>query len=295
MLLAAGHSWRQEGGIGRWGGALATILALHAGAGLGGFIVWEHTDPPPLPPAAIMLELMPVPAAPPAPQVTAPPDPTPPPPPEPEIDYAQLLPPIPELPLTPPDIPVPEVVLPPKPEPPKKKAEEPKVEKPKKKPKKEKPKKEKAEKPKPKPEPEPEPEVVQKPTQATVQQRAAKPAAPVQPSAAPAAPSAADVARVSAAKVSWRGILEAHLQKFQKYPRSAQRWNIEGTAWLRFRMDRNGRVLSYSIERTSEHDVLDEAALAMIERAQPLPPLPADVPGDSIELIIPANFNIANR
>lgn len=288
MLLAAGHSWQQEGGIGRWGGALATILALHAGAGLGGFIVWEHTDPPPLPPAAIMLELMPAPAAPPAPQVTAPPDPTPPPPPEPVVDFAQLLPPVPELPLTPPDIPTPEVVLP-KSEPPKKKVEEPKVEKPK-----EKPKKEKVEKakPKPKPEPELEPAVVQQPTQSAVQQQAAKPAAPVQPSNAPAAPFAADVARVTAAKASWRGILEAHLQRFQKYPRSAQRRNIEGTAWLRFRMDRSGQVLSYAIERTSEAEVLDEAALAMIERAQPLPPLPADVPGDSVEIIIPAVFNI---
>ena len=289
MLLAAGHSWQQDGGIARWGGALAAILALHAGAGLSGFIVWDHTDPPAPPPAAIMLELMPAPAAPPAPHLTAPPDPTPPPPPEP--DLSQLLPPIPELPLTPPDIPAPEVVLP-KPEPEKKKVEEPKPEKPK-----EKPKKEKVEKPKPKPkpEPDPEPEVVQKPTQQTVQQQAAKAAAPVQPSAAPAAPSAAEVARVSAAKVTWRGILEAHLQKFQKYPRSAQRRNVEGTTWIRFRMDRAGKVLSYTVERTSEHEVLDEAALAMIERAQPLPRLPDNVPGDSIELIIPANFNIADR
>ena len=60
-------------------------------------------------------------------------------------------------------------------------------------------------------------------------------------------------------------------------------------------MDREGKVLSYSIDRTSEHEVLDEAALAMLERAQPLPPLPDDVPGDSIELIIPANFNIPDR
>jgi protein TonB len=284
MLLAAGHSWQQEGGVARWGGALATILALHVGAGLSGFIVWNHTEPPP--PAAIMLELMPVPAAPPAPQVTAPPDPTPPPP-EPEVDLAQPLPPIPELPLTPPDIP--EVVLP-TPEPEKKTVEEPKLEKPK-----EKPKREKVEKPKPKPDPEAEPEVVQKPTQQTVQQQAAKAAAPVQPSTAPAAPSAADVARVSAAKVTWQGILEAHLRKFQKYPRSALRRNVEGTALIRFRMDRDGKVLSYTIERTSEHEVLDEAALAMIERAQPLPPLPDEVPGDSIELIVPANFNLTDR
>ena len=118
-----------------------------------------------------------------------------------------------------------------------------------------------------------------------MQQQAAKAAAPVQPSAAPAAPSAADVARVAECQGHLaRASCEAHLQKFQKYPRSAQRRNVEGTAWLRFRMDRDGKVLSYSIERTSEHEVLDEAALAMIERAQPLPPLPDDVPGDSIEL-----------
>src|SRR5687768_10954974 len=237
MLLAAGHSWQQKGGIARWGGALATILALHAGAGLSGFIVWNHTEPPIPPPAAIMLELMPAPAAPPAPQVTAPPEPTP--PPEPEIDLTQLLPPIPELPLTPPDIPTPEVVLP-RPEPEKKKVEEPKPEKPK-----EKPKKEKVEKPKPKPkpDPEPEPEVVEKPTQQAVQQQAAKAAAPVQPAATPAAPSAADVARVANAKATWEGLVQAHLQKFQKYPRSAQRRNVEGTAWIRFRMDREGKVL----------------------------------------------------
>ncbi|HKP25073.1 MAG TPA: TonB family protein [Dongiaceae bacterium] len=288
MLLAAGHSWRQEGGVARWGGALAAILALHAGAGLSGFIVWNHTEPPAPPPAAIMLELMPVSVAPPAPQVTAPPEPTP--PPEPEVDFAQLLP-IPDMPLTPPDIPEPEVVLP-KSEPPKKKVEEAKVEKPK-----EKPKKEKVEKPKPKPKPEPEPEpvAVQKPTQPVVQQQAAKPAAPVRPSAAPAAPSAAEVARMSAAKATWRGILEAHLKRFHKYPRSAERRNIEGMVLLRFRMTRDGKVLTYSVERTSEHEVLDEAALAMIERAQPLPPLPAEVPGESIELIIPANFDMPDR
>ena len=279
MLLAAGHNWQQERSVARWGWALAAILTLHAGAGLSGFIAWNHTEPPAPPPAAIMLELMPVPATPPAPQVTAPPEPTPPSS-EPEVDLAQLLP-IPDLPLTPPDIPEPEVVLPkPKPEPPKTKVEEPKIEKPKE-------KKEKLEKPKPESEPE-----VQKPAPELAQQQAAKAAAPVQPSATPAAPSAADLARVSNAKVTWQGILEAHLRKFRKYPRSALRRNIEGTVLIRFRMDRGGKVLSYSVERTSDHDVLDEAALAMSERANPLPPLPDEVPGESIELIIPANFNI---
>jgi len=285
MLLAAGHSWQREPGLARWIGALVTMLLLHAGAALGGMMVWDGIEPPSPPPAAILLELAPVPAAPPAPQVTAPPEPTP--PPEPQVDLTQLLLPIPELPLTPPDIPPPEVELP-KPEPEKKKVEDAKPEKPK-----EKPKKDKVEKPKPKPkpEPDPEPEVVQKPAPQLAQQQAAI-AAPVKPSTAPAAPSAAEVARTSAAKVTWQGMLEARLQQFQKYPRSAKRRNVEGIAWVRFRMDRDGKVLSYAIERTSDHEVLDEAALAMIERAQPLPALPPDIPGATIELIVPARFFI---
>ena len=289
MLLAAGHSWRREPGLVRWSGALVTMLLLHAGAAFGGMIVWDHTEPPAQLPAAIMLELMPMPAAPPAPQVTAPPEPTPPPP-EPQVDLTQLLPPIPELPLTPPDIRPPEVVLP-KPEPEKKKVEGPKPEKPK-----EKPKKEKVEKPKPKqkPKPDPEPEVAQKPVQQPAQRQGAI-AAPAPPAAQAAAPSADDVVRRKAAEANWQGILLAHLQKHQKYPRSAIRRNIEGTVFIRFRMDRSGKLLSYSVIRSSGHEVLDEEALAMMERADPLPPLPPELPRETIEIDVPTDFFLTNK
>jgi protein TonB len=287
MLLAAGHSWQREPGLGRWSGALVAILLLHAGAAFGGMIVWDGIEPPAPPPAAIMLELTPIPAAPPAPQVTAPPEPTP--PPEPQVDLTQLLLPVPELPLTPPDIPPPEVVLP-KPEPEKKKVEDAKPEKPK-----EKPKKEKVEKPKPKPKPEldPEPAVAAKPVQQPAQRQAAI-AAPAPPSAQAAAPSADDVVRRKAAEANWQGILLAHLQKHQKYPRSALRRNIEGTAFIRFRMDRSGKLLSYSIVRSSGHEVLDEEALAMMERADPLPPLPPELPRETIEIDVPMDFFLTN-
>ncbi len=284
MLLAAGHSWRQESGFGRWSGALAAILLLHAGAAVGSMIVWDSVEPPAPPPAAIMLELAPLAAAPPAPEMTAPPEPTPPPKPEPPVDLNQMLLPIPELPLTPPDIPPPEVELP-KPEPEKKKVAEAKPEKPK-----EKPKKEEAPKPKPKPKPEPEPEVVQKPTPPAPRQEAA--AALVQPSTAPAAPSAAEVARRTAAEANWQGILLAHLQQHKKYPRLARKRHEEGTAFLRFRMDRSGKVLSYALERSAGYEALDEEVLAMIERAQPLPALPAEVTEASIEIVVPVQFTL---
>jgi protein TonB len=203
--------------------------------------------------------------------------------PEPPVDLAQLLVPIPELPLTPPDIPAPEVALL-KPEP--KKVEQDNVQKPK-----EIPKKEKVQKPKPKPKPEPEPEVAQEPTPQPTPQQAAV-AAPVQPSPAPAAPSAADVARRTAAEANWQGTLLAHLERHKKYPRLARKRHEEGTAYLRFRMDRSGQVLSFSLARSAGYDALDEEVLAMIQRAQPLPALPAEVTDSVVEIVVPVQFTL---
>jgi protein TonB len=302
MLLAAGHSWRPDAGRTRWCVAVATILLLHAGVAVGAMIRWESTEPPAMPPAAIMLELAPLPAAPPAPKIVAPqePEPAPEPEAEPPVDLSQLvLPPIPEMPLTPPDIPAPEVELP-KPEL-EKKAEEPKpepekkVEKPKEKPKekpREEPKKEAVQKPKlePRPEADPEPSIAQKSAPQQTQQ--AKAAAPVEASKVPAAPAASDVARRAAAEANWQGILYAHLERHKKYPRLARKRHEEGTAYLRVRMERSGQVLRYSLERSAGFEALDEEVLAMIERAQPLPQLPAEVDKPVIEFVVPVVFRL---
>lgn len=288
MQLAAGHSWRPDAGFGRWGAALATVLVLHAGAAVGSMIARESTDPPAPPPAAIMLELAPLPAAPPAAQTAAPPEPQPEPEPEPPVDLSQLLPPIPELPPTPPDIPVPEVALPkPTPKPEKKQAETPKPAS-----KKEEPRREKPPKPKEKPRPEPEPAVTQKPAPQPAQKQEAAVAAPVQPAAKPSAPSAADVARRAAAEANWQGMLLAHLERHKKYPRLARKRHAEGTAYLRFRMDRSGQVLSFALARSAGHEVLDEEVLAMIQRAEPLPALPPEVTEGEVEIVVPVQFTL---
>ena len=55
-------------------------------------------------------------------------------------------------------------------------------------------------------------------------------------------------------------------------------------------MDRSGRVLSSRIDRSSGRPLLDREALAMLDRAQPLPPPPDDVPGATLELVTPVEF-----
>jgi len=85
--------------------------------------------------------------------------------------------------------------------------------------------------------------------------------------------------------------LYAHLAANKHYPRAAQQAHVEGTALLRFTMNHQGRVLKFKLERGSGHEVLDTEVLQMIQRAQPLPAPPADMP-DPVELVIPVQFKV---
>lgn len=319
MLLATGHSWLPERSLARWSCALLAIVACHGGAIAAGLMTWQMAMRPIRPPAAIMMELMPLPVAPPAPQTQAMPEPRLPEPqptplsePEPALEPG----PMPEIALPPPmdiaEVPLalrtPEVALP-KSAPEKPKIEH-KVEKPKDKPKEipkaektkerpptkpqEKPKDKPQEKPTAKPDPENDPLLAGQSIPAPAQ-AAASTAAPVQRAAVAAAPSAADIARRASAEANWQGLLLAHLGKFKRYPKSAQRRNLEGTPLLRVRMDRAGRVLSFALERTSGHESLDKEVLALIERAEPLPALPPEMTQATIEIVVPVDFNLKTR
>lgn len=84
--------------------------------------------------------------------------------------------------------------------------------------------------------------------------------------------------------------LSAWLEKHKQYPRRAQRRRQEGTALLQFVIDREGRVIEYRIRESSGHEILDEEVAAMIERAQPLPGIPDDMPRARLELVVPIQF-----
>jgi protein TonB len=113
--------------------------------------------------------------------------------------------------------------------------------------------------------------------------------APQAPAVAAPSPGAA-AAPSSNAVPTWQGLLLGRLEQFKRYPRSAQSRHQQGVAYLRFTMDRNGKVLSAKIDRSSGFALLDEETLALIHRAEPLPIPPPEVPGDPIELVVPVEF-----
>ena len=91
------------------------------------------------------------------------------------------------------------------------------------------------------------------------------------------------------ARPNWEGLILAHLERFRRYPARARTARQQGTAQIRFRMNRAGIVLSSSIVKKSGSFDLDLAALDTLRRAQPLPAIPADMP-DEVEITIPVEF-----
>ena len=262
----------------RWIAGLLVVLALHAATMLWLIARAPMESPAAAPALTIDMEPEPAPAvsepqaAPPvaepapAPPEPAPPEPAPPepqpvvepPPPEPEPVINEA---IPEQEL--PAVPQPEVALPPPP---------PKV----------------IEKRRPPPPPRPRPARVQpKQAPAAKSPAAAPPAAAAQP--APAAPSPAAAA---AATASWQGQILAHLNRFKRYPAEAQMRRHQGVAYLRFTLNRAGKVLRFTLQRGSGHELLDQEALALIERAQPLPPPPPELAWETFELVVPLQFHL---
>jgi protein TonB len=119
------------------------------------------------------------------------------------------------------------------------------------------------------------------------------PTSPAGPAVVP--PPAASVPHVSNAAPTWQAQLLARLEEAKRYPEEARMHRWQGVAMLYFSMDRDGKVLSADIKQGSGYPVLDAEALALIQRAQPLPKPPAEVKGDPVQLVVPVEFFLKNR
>ncbi|HWU54515.1 MAG TPA: energy transducer TonB [Rhizomicrobium sp.] len=91
---------------------------------------------------------------------------------------------------------------------------------------------------------------------------------------------------------SYLGRLLAQLNRFKQYPRAARQAHIEGVVMLHFVMDADGKVQSFEIAKSSGRPVLDAEALALIQRAQPLPALPPDFPTRTLDAVVPVEFSL---
>ena len=98
--------------------------------------------------------------------------------------------------------------------------------------------------------------------------------------------------RDSNALPNWKSRLFAQIERYKRYPAEAQSRGDRGVVRLAFSVDRQGGVHNARVVGSSGSHILDRETLAMIERASPLPPPPADLPGSRIAVVVPISYSI---
>jgi protein TonB len=89
----------------------------------------------------------------------------------------------------------------------------------------------------------------------------------------------------------YRAALGAWLEDHKRYPETARARGEQGRATLRFQVERGGRVIGYSLVRSTGYPDLDAAIEEMMRGAR-LPPFPADMASASIDVSVTVNFSL---
>ena len=90
---------------------------------------------------------------------------------------------------------------------------------------------------------------------------------------------------------SYGALLTRHISAFKKYPRIAQRRIWEGDILLELTLNKNSKILNIKVINESKYEVLNKEAVAMIERAQPLPKA-NNIKSETFKVFVPVAFKL---
>lgn len=91
--------------------------------------------------------------------------------------------------------------------------------------------------------------------------------------------------------LKFRQILLRHIAKYQRYPPGARTQNLEGTVQVLFRLRRDGMILDAWVSSSSGAAILDTEAISTLQRAEPLPPIPGEMPSE-LKIVLPIAFSL---
>ena len=86
--------------------------------------------------------------------------------------------------------------------------------------------------------------------------------------------------------------LVAWLNRYKDYPPEVKKRKQQGTVVLAFSINRAGEVLASRIRTSSGYPLLDRAALDMLARAAPLPPMPDSMSRERLHLAVPIEYSL---
>ena len=94
------------------------------------------------------------------------------------------------------------------------------------------------------------------------------------------------------AMLRYQDMVKQRIEEVKRYPGWAKKQGIEGIAHLEFVILANGRGQEIKLIRSSGSKILDQEAIATIQRASPFPPLPKEIASSSIQMEVSLVFTL---
>jgi TonB family protein len=94
---------------------------------------------------------------------------------------------------------------------------------------------------------------------------------------------------VQRVRATWQKELAAHFDRYKRYPSDRSRRAAE--LIVSFELDRMGHILSTRIVQGSGDASFDEAGLAMMRLADPVPPPPEPIAQEGLSFTMPIIFH----
>lgn len=86
--------------------------------------------------------------------------------------------------------------------------------------------------------------------------------------------------------------LMAWLARHRTYPDAAKKAKLQGVVHVRFTLDRQGRLLASAVDRGPGIALLERAAMDVLQRASPMPPIPESMGISKLTLTLPIEYSL---
>jgi protein TonB len=87
-------------------------------------------------------------------------------------------------------------------------------------------------------------------------------------------------------------LLSQEIAKFKQYPPFAKQSKQQGVVLVQVQIDGLGKLIAVNLYQSSNHELLDNQALAMVRKASPFSKPPPDIENKDLNLVIPITFNL---
>lgn len=91
------------------------------------------------------------------------------------------------------------------------------------------------------------------------------------------------------------GVLKSWLNAHKTYPPELKKAKIQGVVTVRFTINQQGQLQQASIKVSSGSARLDQAALAMVQQASPMPAIPESLKRDRLTLALPVEYSLIDE